>query len=281
MEEWNSPYVHGFAVLAVVLLLLLFARLIYAFLYRVDLSEALTTQDNPAASIAFGGFTVSFAASLSSVASFRSGQLLLDVQTIFLYGFLALALVVFCDRAHSMLLHPGIGGKKEIYEDRNVGVAIAKAGALVGSGLTLAGSLNGDGGGILAVLVFFILGQLALSLVGWIHRKTCGYGFFESMAQGNAAAGLSYAGTLIASGIILFNATSGNFTDWKHDLINFFIQAGLGLILVPVLRWIFDMIWMPGAIMSQEIARDKNWGVVLLEFFLLVTLSALFVVSFN
>ncbi len=54
---------------------------------------------------------------------------------------------------------------------RNVGVGAVHFGAYVATGLVIAGSVSGEGGGIVSMLVFFVLGQLSLLAFSLIYER--------------------------------------------------------------------------------------------------------------
>ena len=52
---------------------------------------------------------------------------------------------------------------KELVDDKNVGAGAVQAGSYIASGLIIAGSIHGEGGGLLTAIAFFVLGQVARS----------------------------------------------------------------------------------------------------------------------
>ncbi|MEE9189369.1 MAG: DUF350 domain-containing protein, partial [Candidatus Neomarinimicrobiota bacterium] len=118
-------------------------------------------------------------------------------------------------------------------------------GSYIASGLVIAGSIHGEGGGIGTVIVFFILGQVALVFFAWIYNLITSYDIHEEIEMDNVAAGVAFGGTLIAVGILLMKGASGNFISWKHNLSVFGVDVILIFLLLPAVRYFFDRLLIP------------------------------------
>ena len=134
--------------------------------------------------------------------------------------------------------------EKEIIADRNCGVGLIIAANHVAVGLILYGVISGEGGGLLALLVFWALGQATLILAAKVYDLITPFHLSEVIEKGNVAVGAALAGVLLALGNIVRFAVQGTFVSWSSSLLSFAAVALLGLVLLPLVRLAIDRLIM-------------------------------------
>jgi len=159
----------------------------------------------------------------------------------------------------------GYSTVKEIIDDRNAGMGAVEMGSYLATALTVAGAVHGAGGGPVTALAFFALGQVVLLLFARFYQLITRYDIHREIEADNVAAGVAYGLSLVAIGIILLKATGGAFVGWQENLWTFAWEAGLGFLLLMVLRWITDWIFLPGTTIAHEIAKDRNLNAAWIE----------------
>jgi uncharacterized membrane protein YjfL (UPF0719 family) len=193
-----------------------------------------------------------------------------DVLRVFLYsiaGIVALNLVrIVMDR---LVLYK-FDVEKEVIQDQNVGTGAAEFGINVATGLVLAGVLSGSGGQseiseALISLAFFVLGQIVLVLFALSYELTTSFDIHEEIEKDNAAVGVAFGGNLIAIGLVMLKALSGDFQGWLQGITEFVIFAIVGFVLLYVLRLLVDLLLLPRVRVSEEMSSNKNVGVALVE----------------
>ena len=85
----------------------------------------------------------------------------------------------------------------------------------------VAGALTGDGGSLVPTLVFLGAGLIALIVFTHIFRQLTAYHDAEMIKQGNVAASLGCAGLIVAIGMMVGYAVSGNFTGYGESFRSF------------------------------------------------------------
>jgi uncharacterized membrane protein YjfL (UPF0719 family) len=167
---------------------------------------------------------------------------------------------------------------------RNVAAAIVVAGIYIATSLTYSGTLSGEGGGFWILLLFFLLGQLALLGITYAFRQLTSYDDVQEIANGNVAAALALTGLLIAVALIVRWAVAGAYTGFFRSLGEFLLALLLALVFYPVrqvlVQWLLlggSMHWR-NSLLDSEIAHDKNVAAGLLEAIAYVT-AALFLTS--
>ncbi|HEX7049793.1 MAG TPA: DUF350 domain-containing protein [Longimicrobiales bacterium] len=158
--------------------------------------------------------------------------------------------------ANAVLLH-GIDNRAAV-RGGNVAVGLVELCAFIATGFIAMSSFGGVGGGVLAAVVFFALGQLALVVLVILYEKLTPFNALGEIGGGNAAAGLMVGGMLIALGIVLAASLAGDFTSWTTDITSFVISAAIGIIVLLAILKPIDWIFLPNTDFRTEIERDRN-----------------------
>lgn len=144
----------------------------------------------------------------------------------------------------------------------NTAVGMVEASMYIATGFILNGSLSGGGGtffqSLASAVLFFVLGQLALLLFGFIYEVITPFNVRKEIKDNNLAAGIGLGGILIALGIILMGSISGPFTGWANDLAGFGIYTAFGMVMLLAFRMIIDWIILPTTNLTTEIKEDRN-----------------------
>jgi len=122
---------------------------------------------------------------------------------------------------------------------------------------------------VLSSIGFWLLGQLLLLLTTYVYNAILPYNIHNEIEKDNVAAGMGFAGALVALSILISYGTKGDFEGWPTHLQTIFFDVLIGLILLPIARWITDWILLPGERLTDEIINQKhpNKGAALVEAF--------------
>ena len=194
----------------------------------------------------------------------------LDVLRVFLYSLAGIVVLNILRFSMDKLVLYKFDVEKEIVEDRNVGTGAVEFGFNVATGLMIAGSLSGAGGGgelleAITTLVFLVLGQVVLILFALFYELTTSFDVHGEIEQDNAAVGVAFGGNIIAIGFVMLKALSGDFVSWQQSIIEFVIFAVVGFVLLYLLRLLVDLLVLPRVNVSQQITGERNAGVALVE----------------
>lgn len=247
------------ALMLIVLGLGLFALghwLLGLLLRPAHLAEELFRKDNPAVGVAAAGYDLGLVLAFGSILMGEPQGWVADLLHVLAYGPAAVALYFVCGLLARHVVVGRMGLIRELTEDRNLGLGFVMAGYLIASGLMVHGLLGGQGGGWLALVVFFALSQLVLLAIGPIYGRIVGYDLQAQLRDDNAAAGLAYGGCLLGMGVVLGRWLSGDFVSWGDSFLGFAIYTAGALVALPIIRMLADLILAPGVRFSQEIAPD-------------------------
>ena len=251
------------------LILLALARLVLQWVLGSSLRVALTDHDNPAMGLAVAGYLFGVIWTITVLLGTPSRGLWQDVVDVALYGGLGIVLLTVMSLV-SCRLFLGLHVREQL-EAHNSSAAVVVAGSYVATSLTYSGALSGEGGGFLMLLLFFVLGQLALLVMTYVFRWLTGYDDVEQIGSGNLAAGVAQAGLLIAMGIVVGQAASGDFTTLEDSLLGFGISLLVVVVFYPVRQLVVQCLILGAPIrfrsilLDNEIAEDKNIAAGLLE----------------
>jgi uncharacterized membrane protein YjfL (UPF0719 family) len=282
-----APLALGFAHVLLGVVVLVIAKLALGFLSPYSTDQETTTRDNPAFGLAISGYYAATVIIYLGAAAFAPLPLDAGANAVFMAiaSDLAwtLAGIVALNGSRwvmDRLLAAGVRNDREIVDNRNRAAGAVEGGAYVASALVLAGAIRQPGGSLWTAAVLFLLGQCALILMGRLYQHWAGYDVATEVRAGNLAAGIAFAMTLVALALLMLKAMSGEFAGWAWNLSFFAFDAVVGLLLLLFLRWLVDLALLPNARIAEEIVRDRNINVGLIEGVLAVGISAIILFVF-
>ena len=220
--------------------------------------EELVEKDNVALGVAMAGYYFGLILAIGGTLSGPSQGLENDLIDIGIYGLLAIILLNLSRLVNDGLILHGFKIRDELIRDQNAGTGVVIAASYIATGLVIFGAVSGEIGGIVTTVAFWALGQAALVLAGLVYEWITPYSIHDEIEKDNVAAGVAFAGALVGIGVIVFHASAGNFISWTVNLQDFAIEVVAGLILLPIVRFIADVILLPGQKLTNEIANQEH-----------------------
>jgi len=90
------------------------------------------------------------------------------------------------------------------------------------------------------------------------------------LEKNNVAAAISFSATIIAIGIILLHALTGEFISWQTSLTIFALDAAIALVMLPIIRVLVDKALMPSVQTTQNTAIALLEGAVAISIALVI-----------
>ncbi|MCF8372489.1 MAG: DUF350 domain-containing protein [Bacteroidales bacterium] len=255
--------------LAAAFLLFYVGKLVYQLFNRkINMKDELVEKDNFAFAIAHAGYFVGLLLAIGSAIIGPSNGLVNDLIDIFMYGIIAIVLLNISLIINDKVILRRFSLTKEIITDRNEGIGVVQAANAIATGLIIMGAVSGEGGGIVTALVFWAIGQVVMILTTRVYNWITPFDIHEQLEKDNVAVGIGYAGALVALGNLIRFGLMGDFHSWEITLSNVGIDVVIGLLLLPVVRFLTDKILLPGQKLTDELLQDKpNLGAGLIEAF--------------
>jgi uncharacterized membrane protein YjfL (UPF0719 family) len=260
----------GFVVLAVIVLLIV-ARIVYRIVLGQAMTETLIDRDNKAAAVALSGFMLGVIQVIIPILSAPSHSFWSDVKGVALYGIGGIIAMTLAGLAFEQYSRwTGVPLREQIVQG-NLAAGIVDGAIHFASSQLVAGALTGDGGSLVPTVLFWIAGLFALIVFTHIFRQLTAYHDAEMIKQGNVAASLGCAGLIVAIGMMVGYAVSGDFTGYGESFRSFGLMLLIVFVLYPVRQIIVQMLLLGGGFsfrngrLDREIAQDQNVGAGLLE----------------
>ncbi|WP_269526067.1 DUF350 domain-containing protein [Coraliomargarita parva] len=275
---------------AIALTVLIIAKIINSMLSAYQLDEELTAKDNKAIGVSFSAFLLSVAiivwGVLVSPSSTVNGVNLsdhfwADLASTFIWSVIGVGLLLVARVINDKLLLPKFEVRKELVSDRNVGTGAVLAGSYLAAAFVVQVSVMGEGQGnfltdLGLTLAYFFVGQLCLVVFGFVYQAVTPYDLHQEIEKDNVAAGISFGGALTACGIL----TAG-YLSYSPSLPGLVVWFIISTFLLLACRYVIDKVVLPKSAVDEEIQRDQNWGVALIETACMVGVSFIIIASFG
>lgn len=259
--------------LTIILAVFFLAKKTFDWLAPYDLNEQLTTADNKAVAVAFGGYLFAVGIVLLSVlqseeytgsAGSAAIAYLTDIGATIAWCLGGIGLLHLARLINDKIMFYKFDNVKELVEDQNLGTGAIECGSYIGSGLIVHAALSGQSDsvvdGLITTLMFFALGQVLFIVFGFMYQLVTRFDVHQEIKQDNAAAGVSAGMNLVAIGVLLSGYIK--FSDSLPGLGMWFVLAAL---LLLTSRYMVDKFMLPGGLLDEEIKNDKNWGAAFVE----------------
>jgi uncharacterized membrane protein YjfL (UPF0719 family) len=264
------------------LIIFIIGKIAYKLIHpKINIQQELVDKDNFAFILSYVGYFVALIIVIGGTIVGESYDFATDILLIFVYGILGIALLLIAAWISNKLILTKFDLKKEIIADKNEGSGIIEAAIYIANGLILYGALIGESktllSGITTFLIYWIIGNFVLIIASKIFTSWMSYDIHTEIENDNVAAGISFAGAVLAIGIITMNAILDPFVNWATTLVDISLQTVLGCILLPIIRLFADKILLPGRKLTDEIVNQErpNIGAGLIEAFAYIAAAIL------
>ena len=262
--------ISGLILIIAFFIIFFIGKLINDVLHRdYKITYELVEKDNAALALSMVGYYCGLVIALSGILVGESVSLIDDLLDLAIYGFESILLLniswFICDK----IILSKFSVTDELIRDHNQGTGAVLASVCIASGFVIFGAVQGEGGSIWTVAVFWLIGQVILIVAGWVYNAILPYNLHDEIEKDNVAAGVSFAGALISIGVIIGLAAEGEFESWAENLPSFIGYTILGLILLPLIRLMTDKVLLPTVKLTDEIANQEkpNVGAAYIEAF--------------
>ncbi|WP_010179631.1 DUF350 domain-containing protein [Aquimarina agarilytica] len=279
--------IHSLGYLAIAFALFFIGKVLYNVLNpNILVSYELVEKDNFAFSIAYVGYFSAITVILIAAISGESYGFIEDAKLIGIYGILGILLLHVSILVTNKLMLPKFSVKKEILQDQNEGTGIIEAAVYLGNAFLLYGALVGESSSLTEGLITFVgywfIGNIMLIISTKVFSLWMKYDIHNEIEKDNVAAGTAFAGSIISISLIIMNALVEPFTNWQTSIIDISLYTVLGILILPVMRYISDKILLPGQRLTDEIVNQKkpNIGAGLIEAFAYIGAAILIVWTF-
>ena len=249
-------------------------KLVYQLFHRnIRVVHELAKDDNFAFSISYVGYYIGLLLAIGSALLGESNGLLPDLMDIGVYGALSILLLNLSIIINDKIILNKFSLKEEIIDEHNVGTGFVEGAVNVSTGLIILGAIHGEGHGvggpIVTAILYWLLGMGILYITSLVYNFITPYDIHEHISKKNTAVGIGFSGALIAIANLIRFALMHDFESWLVTLEDVAIDVSMGLVLLPLARFMTDKILLPGFNLTHEIVNQEkpNNGVATIEAF--------------
>lgn len=250
--------------LGIALLCLVIGKFINDVLTPYKLNSELADKDNKALAVSYAGYLVAQGIIILGVLLSPGEEFVHDMIMTALWCIIGIVLLNIARFLNDKLILSKFDNVKEIIKDRNVGTGAVEMGSYLGIAFIIKAIVQGESEGIISdivgTVVFFVAAQIFFVLFGMVYQKVTSYDIHREIENDNIAAGVSFGMSLAAIGLILSRSIEA--TNSLAALGVWFVN---GLALIILSRFLVDKLILPGHKLDDEIQKDRNWGVALIE----------------
>jgi uncharacterized membrane protein YjfL (UPF0719 family) len=250
--------------LGVALLCLVIGKFINDLLTPYKLNSELADKDNKALAVSYTGYLVAQGIIILGVLLSPGGAFVHDMIMTAIWCIVGIILLNIARFLNDKLILGKFDNVKEIIKDRNVGTGAVQMGGYLGIAFIIKAIVQGESEGIVpdlvGTLIFFVAAQVCFVVFGIVYQKVTSYDIHKEIENDNVAAGVSFGMSLMAIGLILSRSIEE--TNSLAALGVWFVN---GLALIILSRFLVDKLILPGHKLDDEIQKDRNWGVALIE----------------
>jgi uncharacterized membrane protein YjfL (UPF0719 family) len=246
--------------------------------YRVD--EQLTQRDNLAAAVDLAAFMLACVVALLDSFVIEGESWARQATSVATTGLVVLPLLALNGWLTDKALLRGIDDLAEVHERRNIAVAVVRAGAVLGAALATRAAF-GHPNDWLTCAAWALIGQVMLIAVARIYERVSPYDDLAEVKQGNVAAALPLMGVLVAVGVTVEGAIYGEVVEWGPELLSASLYLLVSAALIWGARGLLNSFLLPKGDLTEEITRDRNVGVGLLEATVYISLAEVMAFFFS
>ncbi len=261
----NNPIVQSVIYLSISCIMLFLSKFMFDK-FSIFQPEKEIKNCNYTAIIAFCGYIIGMAFIL--VGAFvgpSSKTFRLDLAMYVAYAIVGVILMTTSGFVTRKIMLNRFDNAKELLQDKNIGTAAVYFGFYVAHGLIIAACVNGDVGGILSSIFYYVLSVCFMFVFLRIYDLITPYSVHDELENDNYAVGIALAGNIIAIGIILMKATLGDVDGWKNSLITYFVDLSAILLMLPTVRYVLGNFIVKAIDINKEL-KNNNVAAGLIEF---------------
>ena len=261
----NKPVVQSIIYLAASCIMLFLSKFMFDR-FSLFQPEKEVKDANYTAIIAFCGYMIGVAFILVGAFAGPSGKSFrMDLAMYVAYAIVGVILMTISGFVTRKIMLNRFDNAKELLQDKNIGTAAVYFGFYIAHGLIIAACVNGEFGGILSSVFYYVLSICFMFLFLRVYDKIVPYSIHKELENDNYAVGIALAGNIIAIGIILMKATLGDVAGWKSSLITYFIDLSAIFLLLPIVRFILGNFIVKAIDINKEL-KNNNVAAGLIEF---------------
>src|SRR5437667_5745206 len=266
-------------ILVSLLAFLVFARSVFGWVARAEgysLTVETTVHDNTAVGVRFGLFLLASAIPFLNLLEPSGVDLKQDFDVIAFYGLISIVLLLIAREVNDKLILYKFSNDAEVIGKKNTSVAIIEGASYLGTAFIVSGAFSNVDAGIGPALIWFVAGQCVLVLLDNIY-SIAAPGVQEALSTQNMACAFSLGGFLVAGGLALGAAISGESFGWVQDSLDVAYFLAIWFLVITVVHFGMNRLFLPGTTLRKELFVDRNVAAGIMEAVVFITVTLFYI----
>jgi uncharacterized membrane protein YjfL (UPF0719 family) len=266
-------------IVASLLIFLVFARSVFGWVARAEgysLTYETTVNDNPAVGVRFGLFLLASAIPFLNLLHASGVSLKEDFNVLAFYGLISVVLLIIAREVNDKLILYKFSNDAEVIGKKNTSVAIIEGASYLGTAFIVSGAFSNVDNGIGAALIWFVIGQCILVVLDNVYSLGAP-GIQDALAAQNIACAFSLGGFLLAGGLALGSAISGESYGWVQDGVDVAYFLAVWLLVITLVHLAMNWLFLPGTSLRKELFIDRNVAAGLIEAVVFITVTLFYI----
>jgi len=251
---------------------------------KLNINQELIDNDNIAFYISYLAYFLGFVLIIGGVMkSEGTGEFWNELKLVGIYGLVGILALNLSAIIKDKIFHSKISIWKEIVDNQKVSIGVLKGANYVSAGVIISGIMLTEVNKPIEALIFLLF-ALAVASLGFIYYNLImPFNVRQQIYDGNIAVSLSTAGVQIAFAILIYSGFQLTHTTWQDSLITIGIDVVGGIIILPIIRYIVDKVFLPNRKITDELINQDvpNLGLGLFEATAYIGGALLFVWCWN
>jgi uncharacterized membrane protein YjfL (UPF0719 family) len=261
------------------LIFLVFARSVFGWAARAEgysLTYETTVNDNPAVGVRFSLFLLASAIPFLNLLQASDSGLKEDFNILAFYGLISIVLLIISREVNDRLILYKFSNDAEVIGKKNTSVALIEGASYLATAFIISGAFSNVDNGIGTALVWFVVGQAILVVLDNIYSLGAP-GIQDALAAQNIACAFSLGGFLLAGGMALGAAISGESYGWVQDGIDVAYFLAVWLLVMTLVHLAMNRLFLPGTSLQKELFVERNVAAGLIEAVVFITVTLFYI----
>lgn len=233
--------------LVVCLALFFIAKIIFRLFNRkLDINAELVDKDNTAFYIAYLCYFLAIIMIIGGVLNSESvGTFWKEIYLTALFSLIGILVLNIITVVTDKFIHPKINLWDEVTLHQNIAIGVLKGGNYLSTGIIISGVMLTEVERPIQTGLFLIFAMVIASIGFVYYNITTPFNARTEMYKGNAAVAISAAGAQVAFAILIYAGFQIEHANWQDSLISIGIDVLGGIILLPLIRFVVDKVFIP------------------------------------
>lgn len=275
---------HSAVFLLVCLSLFVLAKLIFKVINaKLNIKSELVDKDNLSFFVAYVCYFAGILSIIGGVMNSEgAGDFWSEILLSVIYGVVGILVLNFIAFITDRFLHPSVELWKSV-EQGSVAIGVLKGGNYLSTGIIVGGVMLTEVDKPFEATIFLAF-AIVISFLGYFYYNLITpFSTRSEIYKGNEAVAISSTGAQLAFAILIYAGFQIEHSTWVDSIIGIGIDVLAGFILIPLIRFIVDKVFVPSRKITDELINQEkpNVGLGLFEAVAYIGGALLFIWCWN